>query len=221
MWGAILSTILLILTIIRSHKRKSNIIISKGEKDMKSVPIMIDSVKNIKGFQMTRCTYFSIESDTPSLDWILQIGDQIIPFMLIGLSGIITKPIGADPYFNSIQLIEDLFDAIEKKPNLYVDINSIWLPNFLFESDLRVRGQVYRAKEKLFIAAYQYQVGEISLKELMRMIESDKNGLKLSETETGTFKKWAKIQIEEAKKAYPKSTELELDWIGKYDLDNK
>lgn len=181
---------------------------------MNTIPVITDDVKMHKIFDITRLTYFSIECDVPSPNWTLILGDQSIPFYLLGLSGIIWKPIGESDIFNSPYLIEQLFNTIEENPSLYVDINDIWLPNFLFSNfdNVHKRGSVYRVKEDLFIRAHNYRENRIPAKQFQSICKELKDGIAFSRDETISFQNWINNQIEKAKKLYPKNSKLKLKW---------
>lgn len=179
---------------------------------MSTIPIMIDDIKKYKNFNMTRCTYFSIECDSPSPDWILELENREVPFYLFGLSGIIREPIGSKTEFDSPHFIDELFEAIEEIPELFVDINDIWLPNFLFEGSPDKRGDVYRVKERLFIEADRFREDKISPDRFLNICRELKAYLYYSETETKSFKEWANNQVLKAKEEYPKNPELALKW---------
>lgn len=180
---------------------------------MGTIPVIVDDVKTYPDFEMTRCTYFTIESDTPSPDWILGLGNLDIPFYLLGLSGIIWKPVKGD-FFDNPDLIEKLFNAIEEGPGLYIDVNDIWLPNYLFYSSKSKRGDVYRIGEELFNKAYLYREDRISKEEFLMFCEKLEEELYFSEKEAYSFRRWGKDQIAMAKQIYPKNRELELKWHG-------
>jgi len=179
---------------------------------MSTIPIMIDDIKQYKGFDMTRCTYFSIESDIPAGEWILRLKDLEIPFYLIGLSGIITEPIGDKAEFDSPHLIDEIFKTIEESPELFVDINDIWLPNFMFKGFPHVRGSVFRTKEKLFAEAIRFREDKIPTERFEKSCRELKDYLFYSKKETQSFKDWATHQINTAIETYPKNSELALKW---------
>jgi hypothetical protein len=106
-----------------------------------SVPVLIDDSKNYPNFEMTRCTYFTIECDEPSPGWVLGLREKKIAFHLISLSGIIFAPSLEKMTFDSQEEIEKTFTTIEDHPSLFIDINDVWLPNFLI-SGPRGRGAV-------------------------------------------------------------------------------
>ena len=176
-----------------------------------SVPIVIDDVKKYKNFSMARCTYFSIESDVPTTDWILELDKQSIPFHLFGVTGIIIKPLGRKKRFDSPGSIDRLFDMIERHPSLYVDANEIWLPNFLFKSSVK-RGHVYRIASGLFKEAHLFQQNQITKEKFFETCTDSKQNIYYSAEETKSFKNWANEQIKSAKKRFPKNRDLELKY---------
>lgn len=184
-----------------------------------TIPIIIDDIKKHPTFQMTRCTYFSIEADEPSPGVILTLRDRQIPFYLLGLSGIISEPLTNMnirlPFFNSPTLIDELFDLVEENPSLYIDVNDIWLPNFLFNIDLHQRGYVYRIGNKLFNHVYQFRLNKISEEYLFEVCEELKTSITFSEIETKAFTEWNKKVISFAKENFPKNPDLQLKWKEK------
>lgn len=173
------------------------------------IPVIIDDVKNYRNFSMTRCTYFTIECDVPSPNWILGLENKSIPFVLIGLSGVVFKPIGDSALFPSAESIEELFNTIETSPSLYIDTNDLWLPNVLFQTPQR-RGQVYRVGNRLFNEAYLFREEKISEDYFLRRCSHLKPEIRHSEKETLSFENWGKSEIEKAKGLYPKNKNLEL-----------
>lgn len=80
---------------------------------MNSVPIIIDDIKEYEEFKMSRCSYFSIECDDLAEGWGLGLSNLNIPFMMIGLQGIITTQINTSGLFDNASDIENLFNLIE------------------------------------------------------------------------------------------------------------
>ncbi len=179
---------------------------------MGTIPIIIDDIKRYDKFHMSRCTFFSIAYDLPSPDWVLELEDSSIPFFLLGLSGIIWKPMGKKKVFDSCDSISQLFDKIEEHPELYVDTNDIWLPNRSFKDLPHKRGFVYRVKVKLFTEALRYREDQISQKQFLASCSGLKGSVSFSKKETDSFRKWTTEQVEEARELYPKSKGLALKW---------
>jgi hypothetical protein len=194
-------------------RKEVNALIQRKEVSDKTfdVPVVVDDAKNYGKFKMTRCTYFTIECDAPSSNWVLELGKKSIPFLLIGLSGLIVRPVRGGRLFESSDSIDELFDTIESHPSLYVDINDLWLPNKLFQG-LPHRGQVYRVGIKLFHVAYLYREERISEDQFLRQCSELKGNIRFSRKETHSFENWSKFQIQKAKDSFPKSKGLRLEY---------
>ncbi|HEX7320648.1 MAG TPA: hypothetical protein VF399_09895 [bacterium] len=177
-----------------------------------SIPIIVDDIKNYADFEMTRCTYFIIESDIPSPGWILGLGRFKFPFYLLGLSGIISIPLGVENRFNTSETIQSLFDEIESNTNLYVTVNDIWLPNSLFKRNYHKRGCVYRITTELFIKAYEYRYNRIHKEQFIENCRELRGRFTYSDDETSSFTSWAQGIVKKAKNIYPKNRELALRW---------
>ena len=52
----------------------------------------------------------------------------MMPFLMLGLAGIIQQPFDA-ARFSNYGLIEGLFERIEKDPGLSLNFEDIWLPD--------------------------------------------------------------------------------------------
>jgi len=194
-------------------KRSVNLLTQSGQINDRTfdVPVVVDDVKRYGKFKMTRCTYFTIECDVASSDWVLQLGKKSIPFLLIGLSGLIIEPMGGGRLFRSSDSIDELFNTVERHPSLYVDVNDFWLPNKLFKG-FPHRGQVYRVGSKLFHVAYLYREERVSERQFLRRCSELKSYFRFSKQETRSFTGWSRLQIERARDSYPKNKGLELKW---------
>ncbi len=183
------------------------------------VPIFVDSVKSADGLHLTRCSYFSIECTLPSNEWTLELSDGSIPFLLIGLSGIILSPINGSR-FESIEQVEELFDSIESREGLLVDSQELWVPTMVFDRRPE-RGVVYRAPLKTFAQAIRYTSSSISLEEYFENVKElgEDGTVRFSEVETTVFKSWEESIIEDAIASYPKDEELKLRYDGDDDHD--
>jgi hypothetical protein len=188
---------------------------------MDSIPIIVDDVKNYINFAMTRFTFFSIECDTPSPGWHLGLEERSIPFFLLGLSGIIHRPIGDKEIFDDFTLFDELFDTVEQIPNLFVDFNEIWLPNSLFRRYDCNRSSIFRISSKLFNLAYSFLLNRISYEHFIAINEEYINQVHFSELETESFKRWHLKNIHIAQETYPKNPEMKLDYKGKWLDENR
>jgi hypothetical protein len=175
-----------------------------------NLPVIIDDIKNYDNFQMTRCTYFTVESDSPSPNRFLIFNNQQLPFYVLGFSGIIFKPFGDSDIFESVELINEVFNLVESDSSLYIDTNDIWLPNFLFNE--HKRGQIYRIEKDLFVKALLFRESKIAEEEFLLYCKEFFNKLSYSPEETEAYNAWMGHQISEAKEIYPKNENMALEW---------
>lgn len=165
------------------------------------IPIVIDDIKNYKTFNWIRATYFSIECDTPSPGWQLGIGNATIPFLMIGLSGIIYQPHDGSDKFDSPQKIENLFNAIEDFGRVFIDINDIYLPNSYIRVDGPMRGAVFRIPFNAFDSALKYKNGFLGKDQFEKQCKNFQSP-SFEGKETDSIKKWGRVQIKEARAIY-------------------
>lgn len=194
-------------------------VILKKEGMIGSVPIIIDDIKEYEGFKMSRCCYFSIEFDDLGEDWVLGFSNMAIPFMMIGLQGIISSPVGNYGSFNTASDIEYLFNLIEGNDNgLYVDVNDIWVPNSAFKDEEYFKiGSTYRMGYELFRLCYNFRNQRISKTEFLESSIEYTGQLDYSKIETESFRTWEKNQIEEARINYEENREMALEYIDNTD----
>lgn len=177
------------------------------------VPVVVDSVKTYEDFPMVRCNYLSVECDSPTAGWILGVNGEELPFMMLGLVGIVTRPFDSER-FSSVKLIEGLFERIEDRAGLLVDVNDIWLPMFLFDGiDLKPEtGYVYRIRSDVFAWSLDFREGRLDLETFRNRCKGLERPLVLSEDEMGPFQKWRELQIQNAIEQYPKNRRSALRW---------
>jgi hypothetical protein len=175
-----------------------------------TIPVIIDDVKKKKKFDMSRCTYFSIQCDTPSPDRTLTIQNVQISFFMMGISGIIYSPADSSDRFDQPDKFEKIFEIIESHENLYIDINDIWIPNRFFVIGEQKRGSVYRLPLDVFSVALAFRENTASLKDLEKACGKHPKGAIFQDDETGAFSTWSKVQIDNAKKFYRSNPQKKL-----------
>lgn len=157
---------------------------------------------------MTRCHYLSIECDDPRPGWNLQLAASSTPFLMLNLVGIVQQPFGAQ-HFNTSGLIDGLFKLVEDQAPLTVNFEDIWLPDFLFHSNVTV-GDVYRVGNQLFTVAYQYRDGRHSQETFESLCRELHREIVFSGEETRAFKAWTDEQLSRAQNQPAKNLELQL-----------
>ena len=180
-----------------------------------TIPIIIDDIKKYENFEMSRCSYFSIEVDAPSPAWNINLQDNnTIPFHLLSMQGIITNYDEKGGIFKTAAQIEALFNRIESADAHMVDINDIWLPNFLFGEQLQV-GNLFRISEALFTLAYQFRNSNLTKIVFLEECTAKLSEISYSLEESISFGEWAEQQISQAKDFYFQNQDMAL----KYDDD--
>jgi hypothetical protein len=180
-----------------------------------TVPLMVDDVKSHPEFAFSRCSYFTIECDVPAPGWELTMEDARIPFLMIGLSGIIYCPFGKSAIFRSPGEIESLFETIEQDGRLSVGTADLWLPNAVMKGilpDRKPRGVSFRVGQELFRRALAFRLDRIPQDQFEDMVLDMSQELTYSEEEDRAFLEWRQKQVDLAKEQYRKTEEHALKW---------
>ncbi len=181
--------------------------------DGRTIPVMVDDCKDLDGFQMTRVTYFYVESLEPSDSILYDAGQLEFPVISLEFTGIVYKPLGLGEYFDSPELIEEYFQGVEKSEILYVDSDNLWVPNRLFPSKPR-RGEVFRMNSRLFTRIYTLCRDDAFLDDRAVKLSTSAGDILFSEDETKAFKRWTEGIVKGAVENYPKNKELMVRWEG-------
>jgi len=171
-----------------------------------TIPVIAESRKEYAGFEMTRCNYLTVECEETSLGWGLTLEDERSPIILVGLSAIITSPTDRSR-FEEPENIEKLIEAIEKKEPLFIDVNDIWLPNFLLDSgkgsNQGITNEVYRIRPELFSTALKFRNGELSIEGFINSCSESINAhVKHSPEESDVFRKWHWEVVDQSRELY-------------------
>jgi len=174
-----------------------------------SVPVIVDDVKRSDGLDLTRCIYFQIESEDSLAPWTLGLNGVRLPFLMLGLAGIILAPIGGATEFGSPQEFDDLLSFVENRElrageaGLSVEVADLWLPNWILEQRREgiVRGDVLRIGHELFRLAFSFRSGRTGWEEFQRNAHNLTSPVEFSERESRVFRTWAKIEISRASEA--------------------
>ena len=179
-----------------------------------SIPIVVDTVKDVETYRMTRCTYFSIENSESTEVWTLRAENVDVNFFMMGLSGVITSPPGDDRLFDTPEKLDSLFEVVERNEELFVDVSDIWLPNeLLIKTGVKPkRGHVYRVGCGYFNMAYILKDEARSDDDFIRRMRQKniQDVLEFSIKETSALSDWNRRQIEANKKLYHDNPQMNL-----------
>jgi predicted acylesterase/phospholipase RssA len=177
-----------------------------------SVPVVVDSVREIDGVSVATATYFVVVSDSPEPTWSLE-PDQSSGFALatLGLVGVISGPDSRTPIFGHPDDLDTLFARIESRSGLLVELHDIWLPlHWLGDRETPRRGDVYRVRLASFRDAYQFRAGTLSTRQFFQ--SEGQGDTRFSQIETDVFREWAEARFDDARQSYPKDAGLALDF---------
>jgi len=181
-----------------------------------TVPLILDAALQTTAEQIARCVYFTIEADEPAGGWFLEFGGRLrLPFLLIGLQGIVHRPISADhPEFTEAWLLDELIEIVESREELYVNTEYLFLPTALLKAAWAghgrsseddetgpVPGAVFRVSHSLFVDAFRAARGGASVEELVALgrdvrEEGDTPLVRYSPDETRGMRDWTAKQVE-------------------------
>ena len=173
-----------------------------------SVPIIADDVRS-RG--LARFNYLVVENDVPTPGWTISTGAETLPFLMLGVSGIVMQPFG-EPRFGSPELIEDLFARVEDDLVLSIGVDDIWLPEFTIHQPISP-GDVFRIRADLFRHVFAMREGRILVESWQSFANTGDDmrlGMSFSQSETSAFAEWSSLQVNAARSAYPKNRELQL-----------
>jgi len=182
-----------------------------------TVPILVDDVKQLRDFNMTRGSFFTIDASGMGDDWVAILRDRKVPFMILGMTNVLHRQDLDSLLFDSAISIEQLFDQIEAVDGLVVESEYIWLPNFLFDPHIGnysvinkpvqlERGAVWRIGFGLFQMAVTFLQEVIAADTFQdrcwQVIQSGNVELGYSHGESLAFRAWSDAQFAEARKHF-------------------
>jgi len=183
--------------------------------DTITVPITLDGIFRPQAGSaapedLSRCIYFTMVAEDPSQNWELVLGNQRIPFILLGLSGIIHSPVSDGPEFDTADQLDSLIETIESISSPYaisVETGVLWVPTRWldlavqhWQREGRVgaglsRGQVFRISQELFVHLWRVMDERAILDDdwSKRMLSDRQDAtppLRFAQTETDVFATW-------------------------------
>lgn len=172
-----------------------------------TVPVIVESFGEEAGSALSRCLYLCIAQSVPSIGASIAFnGNERMPFLLLGLTGVIYSPPGHEA-FDTPQKIDGLFATLDGEAGLSVEFNDLWLPREVFSEYEAAPGAVYRLSLRSFVRAYSFREGRITAEELMAPWDWELNHSLL---ETKSFALWQEGVAAMVRESFPKASELRL-----------
>ncbi len=178
-----------------------------------TVPVILDGVVREGPIGLARCTYFSTAAEEPLPGWELRFPEgSVIPFLMLGLQGIIIQPANREPEFTSPYLLDELIRLIEQHEGLSVELEYLRLPDVLVERawaastdgrETRVRrpppGGLFRVGSTLFATAFHVaregtDFSQLGFAAEERVGEAEGSVLRYSPVETDAVRRWSLLQ---------------------------
>lgn len=179
------------------------------------VPVIVDDVKDLRDFKLSRCTYFTIECEQPWPETALGTELLRMPVLTLGMVGIVHAPLEGDEFTEAEQM-EALLAAVEEDERLEVETSDIWLPNEALalakKGKKPTRGDVFRLSHELFLIAHQHRRELLSNEQLTEACAGRGAEIRYSKRETAAFEKWMEAEIKSAIQFYKDNKKLALDY---------
>ncbi len=168
-----------------------------------SIPVVTDVERNIDGIKMIRCSYYSIQSDTPLPNLNISGLGLSSSMFLLNLEAILVGPAQDVEKFNTVEDIDSMYEFVEEQEGLFVDINDIWIPSSWFDLPKLKQGLVFRISQEKFTLCWQLRNDIISSEEFITETKYIKDPtISFSEEETSVFQQWTKNQILQSQEIY-------------------
>ncbi len=178
----------------------------RTQPEVLSIPVFVDAERQIENEEMARCVYFVISIDEPSPGWTVDLANRRIPFLMIGLSGIIYRPDPDTPFFEDAESIDRIYRAVEDSPALSIEVEDLWLPSGILREkaprNRLERNAVFRIGVALFSAAYRFRDQRTTLGYFAAFARDQARNVEYSPVEAAAFGAWNARQIENSRTNY-------------------
>ncbi|NND34132.1 MAG: hypothetical protein HKN76_16210 [Saprospiraceae bacterium] len=194
----------------------------QSSRKLSSIPLVVDVIRMIDGYEMVRCAYYSIESETPLLDTEIEIEGKNNPFLFIQMEAIFLGSPDRLDHFNSTSDIDAMYEFAERHDGIFVDINDVWVPLTWFDQTEIKSGMVFRIPIDKFISCWKFRHNhiavEVFLAEEIKEIRTKQKALARpylvhSKGETSTFEEWTQQQISQSREIYQNNRDNYLQKI--------
>ena len=169
-----------------------------------TIPVQIDSMKELEQFPRTRCIYYRVELEDGYVFRKTRYLLSSSAFFAAGVSwAALAGPVLVDGRENSLFLTPDLItrtiDSLHANEKLNLDLGYLWVPNSMFQKaapGLTIRdGDVYRLSLPYFRYCYRFWLGKIPNEEWLNPRKRFREPITPSPQETEAFRQWRLEQI--------------------------
>jgi len=169
-----------------------------------TIPVQIDSIKEMEDFQRTRCIYYRVELEDGYVFRKTRYLLQSSAFFAAGVSwAALAGPVlvngKEEELFLSPDAISKTIDSLHDNEKLSLDMGYLWIPNSMFQKAARgvpIReGDVYRLSLPYFRYCYRFTLGKISDEEWLNPKKRFREPIQPSPKETKAFRQWRLNQI--------------------------
>ncbi|MCK5805094.1 MAG: hypothetical protein KAI66_19830 [Lentisphaeria bacterium] len=168
--------------------------------DRWDVPVIGDSLKQVRDGQLLRCTFFYVEVDefTPIRSGSVRgLGG---PALLLGTRAVVIAPSWDKPVFETAKDIEQLFSAIETEEDRAIANGTVWLPSWgqrtTGSEAESLHGHVIRVPEDAFALCLSFGRNRVTLDEFRTQWAPFADAVHPSDTETAAFGEWTRSRID-------------------------
>jgi hypothetical protein len=182
----------------------------RTREDGRTVPVMLDAIRDVEGHPLARCVYLVISAEEPAAGWELALADSRMPIALVGLTAIVLQPDAATDRFLDVATIDRLYGEIESIPGLMIDIDDVWLPAGPFEGG--EPGAIFRVAFELFSRGYALRENRLSAEDLAEAGRRLPDAVIPSPEETRVFREWNRRVIADARQLYHRNQARALAW---------
>jgi hypothetical protein len=169
-----------------------------------TIPVQIDSIKEMEAFQRTRCLYYRVELEDGYVFRKTRYLLNSSAFFAAGVSwAALAGPMLVEGTENELFSTQDLISrtiaSLHANEKLSLDLGYLWVPNSMFQKAARgiaIRpGDVYRMSLPYFRYCYRFTMGKISEEDWQNPKKRFREPIHPSPLETEAFRKWRLEQI--------------------------
>ena len=166
-------------------------------------PVTVDALRHRDEILMVRCLYLTVEAEDEAWDVPLALETSDVPFLVLGLSGVLCMPRGDAAGFDR-EAVEAMIGAVDTHEGLYVQTADFWLPIDVVPDDRGppTRGTTYLVRPRLLLLALAHHGGELTDEELVERAAEFAEGVRYDGAIDTAFSEWRHHEMESVTRKY-------------------